>query len=62
MHQRWAAAPKSFWSEKEFNDSSRFPARIWTAAKALFTQGCYGEFKIYHGHLTGGANLRGGFD
>jgi hypothetical protein len=45
---------ESFWSEKDFNDPSRFPARIRTAAKALFTQGCYGDFEIYHeaGHLT----------
>lgn len=46
--------PNEFWSDKDFNDPSRFPARIRTTAKALFTQGCYGDFEIYHreGHLT----------
>lgn len=46
--------PKEFWSEKELNDRSRFPARIRTAAKALFTEGCYGDYEIYHkgGRLT----------
>lgn len=45
---------QELWSEQEFSDTSRFPARIRAMAKALWTQACYGRFEIYHeaGDLT----------
>jgi len=45
---------KSFWTDWEYPDPTRFPQRIKAGAWALFRQKCFGEFLIshYRGTLT----------
>lgn len=39
---------KQFWTDKNYNPETRFPARIRTAAYVLFVEKYFGDFKISH--------------
>jgi len=48
------ATEQEFETDREFTDSTRFPARIRAACTALRDEGCFGSFTISHtdGDLT----------